>query len=284
MLQLANGLSYGAILYLVAIGLSLTFGVGRFLNLAHGGFYLLAGYAAITVSAALNFWVALVVIPLGIMALAAIIERGLLRRWAGEHFAIEQLLLTFGLAFVLADVINEIWGGLIRSMPAPALLSGSIELGVARFPIYRGTLILVAIVVAVGVHLVLSRTTLGATIRAAAADRAGADALGLNTDRILGRTYVVGVGLAAFAGVLATPVIAAAPRRDFAILILALIVVVVSGLGNANATFWGAMLVGLVETYGRSFAPRFSELVLYALLAIVLIVRPGGLFVPRSAT
>ena len=284
MLTLANGLSYGAILYLVAIGLSLTFGVGRFLNLAHGGFYLLAGYAAISVSNEFGFWTALVVVPLGVMALAAVVERLLLRRWAGEHFAIEQLLLTFGLAFVLADVVREYSGGVIRSMSPPPLLSGAVDLGVARFPIYRGAIIVVAILVAIAVHLTLSRTTLGATIRAAAADRSGADALGLDTDRILGRTYVVGVGLAAFAGVIATPVIAAAPRRDFAILILALIVVVVSGLGNANATFWGAMLVGLVETYGRSFAPRFAELVLYALLAVVLVVRPGGLFVPRSAT
>jgi branched-chain amino acid transport system permease protein len=283
LLQLLNGLSYAAVLYLVAVGLSLTYGVGRFLNLAHGGFYLLGAYLAITISGAVNFWAALVVAPLAAAVLGFAVERTVLRRYAGEHRAIEQLLLTFGIAFILSDLMRIAWGGTIRTLSPPPLLTGTVDLGVAAFPVYRLAVVGVGVVVAIALQLILQRTRAGVLIRAAAADQDITASLGIDTGRVLGLTFAAGVALAAFGGVVGGPVIATASGFDFRILILALIVIVVGGLGNVQATLYGALTVGLLETFARGYAPRFAFFSLYLLLAFVLIVRPQGLFVRQPA-
>lgn len=283
LLQLLNGLSYAAVLYLVAVGLSLTYGVGRFLNLAHGGFYLLGAYLAITISGAASFWAALVLAPLVAAVIGFAVERTVLRRYAGEHRAIEQLLLTFGIAFILSDLMRIGWGGAIRSLSAPPLLSGTVDLGVAAFPIYRLAVVGVGVVVAIALQLILRRTRAGVLIRAAAADQDIAASLGVDTGRVLGLTFAAGVALAAFGGVVGGPVLATASGFDFRILILALIVIVVGGLGNVQVTLYGALTVGLIETFARGYVPRLAFFSLYLLLAFVLIVRPQGLFVRQPA-
>jgi branched-chain amino acid transport system permease protein len=283
LLQALNGLSYAAVLYLVAVGLSLTYGVGRFLNLAHGGFYLLGTYLALALVRRIGFFGALVVAPLLVMALALVIERLLLRRYAGEHRAIEQMLLTFGLAFVLSDLMRVLFGGRIRSLPAPRLLAGRIDLGIASFPVYRLAVIVVGLVVAAAIALVLRRTRAGVTIRAAAADQAVASSLGIDTARVLSATYAAGAGLAAFGGVIGAPIVATATGLDFTTLILALVVVVIGGLGSVTATFFSAILVGLFDSFGRVLLPRYAVFALFLLLAVVLVVRPQGLFVRRAA-
>jgi branched-chain amino acid transport system permease protein len=283
LLQALNGVSYACVLYLVAVGLSLTYGVGRFLNLAHGGFYLLGAYLALLLVDRVSFYGALVLAPLMVMVVALVLERVLLRRYAGEHRAIEQMLLTFGLAFVLADTMRVVFGGRIRSLPAPPLLSGTVDLGVAAFPIYRLAVIGVGVAVAVALALLLRGTRAGATIRAAAADQDVAATLGIDTSKVLAATYAAGAALAAFGGVVGAPVIATASGLDFATLILALVVVVIGGLGDVNATFFSALVVGLVDSIGRTFLPRYAVFTLFLLLALVLVVRPQGLFVRRAA-
>lgn len=282
LLYVLNGLSYASILYLVAVGLSLTFGLGRFLDLAHGGFYLLGAYLALTLVDYVGFFGALLVAPLLVMSLAAGAERLLLRRYTGQDRAIEQMLLTFGLAFILSDLMRAVFGGRIRSLPAPELLSGTIDLGAASFPVYRFAVILVGLVVAGTVAIVLHRTRAGTIIRAAAADRSVAASLDIDVSRVLGITYAAGAGLAAFGGVVGAPVIATSTGLDFSTLILALIVVVIAGAGSAAATFSSAMLVGLFDSFGRALVPRLSVVALFLLLATVLIMRPSGLFARRA--
>jgi branched-chain amino acid transport system permease protein len=230
----------------------------------------------------IGFFGALVVAPLLVMLLALVVERLLLRRYAGEHRAIEQMLLTFGLAFVLSDLMRVLFGGRIRSLPAPRLLAGRIDLGIASFPVYRLAVIAVGVAVAVSMALVLRRTRAGIVIRAAAADQTVAATLGIDTARVLSATYVAGAGLAAFGGVVGAPIVATATGLDFATLILALVVVVIGGLGSVTATFFSAVLVGLFDSLGRLLLPRYAVFLLYLLLAAVLVVRPQGLFVRRA--
>jgi len=282
LLYALNGLSYASILYLVAVGLSLTYGLGRFLDLAHGGFYLLGAYLCLSLVDSVGFYGALVVAPLAVMVLAAGVERLVLRRYAGQHRAVEQMLLTFGLAFILSDLMRTVFGGRIRSLPAPELLAGTIDLGIASFPIYRLAVILVGLIVVMTIAIVLRRTRLGTMVRAAAADRSVAASLGIDTGRVLGTTYALGAGLAAFGGVIGAPIIATSSGLDFATLILALIVVVVAGAGSAGATFSSAILVGLFDSFGRALVPRLSVVALFLLLAVVLIMRPYGLFARRA--
>lgn len=282
LLQALNGISYACVLYLVAVGLSLTYGVGRFLNLAHGGFYVLGAYLALLLVDRLSFYGALVVAPLAVAALALALERVLLRRYAGEHRAIEQMLLTLGLAFILADGMRVVFGGRIESLEAPALLAGTVDLGVAAFPIYRLAVIGVGVAVALALALALRSTRAGAMIRAAAADQDIAATLGIDTGKVLAATYTAGAGLAAFGGVVGAPIIATASGLDFATLILALVVVVIGGLGNVTATFASALVVGLVDSIGRAVLPRYSVLILFLLLVAVLVARPQGLFVRRT--
>lgn len=283
LLQTLNGVSYACVLYLVAVGLSLTYGVGRFLNLAHGAFYLLGAYLALLLVDRVSFWGALLAAPAAVALLALVLERLLLRRYAGEHHAVEQMLLTFGLAFVLGDLMTVLFGGRIRSLQAPDLLAGTIDLGVAAFPVYRLAVIGVGVAVALGLAAVLRGTRAGATIRAAAADAGIAATLGIDTRRVLAATYAAGAALAAFGGVIGAPVIATASGLDFATLILALVVVVIGGLGSVTATFWGALVVGLVDSVGRAVLPRYAVFILFLVLALVLVARPQGLFVRRPA-
>ena len=283
LLQLLNGLSYASVLYLVAVGLSLTYGVGGFLNLAHGSFYLLGAYLALELADGPGFWVALAVAPLAVAAAAVVLDRLVLARYAGEHHAIEQMLLTFGLAFVLSDLMLIQFGGRIQSLRAPSLLQGSVDLGVVRYPVYRLAVIGVGIVIAIGLWLVLRFTHAGVVIRTAAADADVAASVGIDPRRVLTATFAAGAALAAFGGVVGAPVVATSTGLDFTSLILALVVVVIGGLGSTTATFWGAVLVGLVQSLGVVWAERWSAYVVYVLLAAVLIVRPQGLFVRARA-
>lgn len=283
LLQLLNGLSFASVLYLVAIGLSLTYGVGRFLNLAHGGFYLLGAYVALELSDGPGFWVALVVAPAVVGALAFVLDRLVLSHYAGEHRAIDQMLLTFGLAFVLADAMLWKFGGNIQSLRPPSLLDGSVDLGVANFSVYRLAVIGVGIAVAVALAVVLRGTHAGVVIRTAAADADIAASIGIDPRRVLSLTFVAGAALAGFGGVVGAPVIATSSGLDFRTLILALVVVVIGGLGSVGGTFAAAVLVGLVQSIGLAWAPRWSEYLIYLLLAAVLIVRPQGLFTRSGA-
>lgn len=282
LIQLLNGLSYASVLYLVAVGLSLTYGVGRFLNLAHGGLYLLGAYIALELTDGPGFWWALVIAPIVVALVATILNELLLKRYAGEHRAIEQMLLTFGLAFILADVMLWKFGGRIQSLGPPDLLKGSIDLGIANFSIYRLAVIGLGLVVAIVLAVVLRYTHAGVVIRTAAADAEIAESVGIDPRKVLAITFAVGAALAGFGGVVGAPVIASSPGLDFRTLILGLVIVVIGGLGSTGGTYLASILVGLVQSFGLAWAPSWSEYLIYVLLAVVLVVRPQGLFV-RSA-
>jgi branched-chain amino acid transport system permease protein len=254
------------------------------LNLAHGGFYMLGGYLGYTVLRELdNFWLAMLLAPIGAMIVALIAERLVLRRHYGHGMELPQILLTFGLAFVLSDLIREVWGARILTVSAPELLRGTQDLGLFTFPRYRLFVIVVGIVVAVALWALIKYTDTGVKIRAAAADGEIAETLGVHTTRVLSMTFVAGVGLAAFGGVIASPMMALAQGVDFQMLIMALIVVVIAGLGKLETVYWSALLVALIDIYGRLFVPRAAIFLVFTLMALVLAVRPTGLFTPRRA-
>lgn len=281
--QFLHAWAYASILYLLALGLSLTFGVGRVLNLAHGGFYMLGGYLGYTVLRQLdNFWLAVLLAPVGAMLVAVVAERLVMRRFYGHGMELHQILLTFGLAFVISDGIRHFWGARILTVAAPALLGGTVDLGLFIFPRYRLFVIVVGIVVAVGLWALIKYSAAGVKIRAAAADGEIAQTLGVHTTRVLATTFVAGVGLAAFGGVIASPMMALAQGVDFQMLIMALIVVVIAGLGKLETVYFAALLVAVVDIFGRLFVPRAAIFLVFALMALVLAFRPTGLFTPRS--
>jgi branched-chain amino acid transport system permease protein len=282
--QFLHAWAYASILYLLAVGLSLTFGVGRVLNLAHGGFYMLGGYLGYSVLRQLdNFWLALLLAPLGAMLVALVVERLIMRRFYGHGMELHQILLTFGLAFVISDGIREYWGARILTVGAPDLLRGTVDLGLFTFPRYRLFVIGVGIAIAFALWALIKYSDAGVKIRAAAADGEIAETLGVHTTRVLALTFVAGVGLAAFGGVIASPMMALAQGVDFQMLIMALIVVVIAGLGKLETVYWAALIVALVDIYGRLFVPRAAIFLVFSLMALVLAFRPTGLFTPRSA-
>jgi branched-chain amino acid transport system permease protein len=281
--QFLHAWAFASILYLLALGLSLTFGVGRVLNLAHGGFYMLGGYVGFTVLRSFeSFWLAVLAAPIVAMAVAVVVERLLMRRFYGHGMELHQILLTFGVAFVLSDVIKEIWGVRIMTVQAPELLRGTVDLDLFLFPRYRLFVIGVGVLVAVVLWAVLRFTDIGVKIRASAADGEMAETLGVPTRRVLALTFIAGVGLAAFGGIIGAPMMALAQGVDFQMLIMALIVVVIGGLGRLESAYWAALLVAVVDIYGRLFVPRAAIFLVFALMAVVLVFRPSGLFAPRT--
>ncbi len=277
-LQLLNGLSLSMLLFLLAAGLSLIFGIMNVINLAHGAFYLLGAYLGLSI---LNwtgsFWLAVVLAPLAVGLIGLVIETGLLRRlYRRDH--LNQVILTFGLAYVLADAMRWIWGGEPRSIASPAPFDGFVQVLGRQVPVYRLFVIGLGLAVALGLWLVLEKTRLGAMIRAGVSDKEMASGLGLNIGLLFTLIFTFGAALAGLSGVIAGPYQSFGPGVDFDILILALIVVVIGGLGTLSGAFWGALLLGLADTFGRVIFPDVAQLVIYAVMAVVLLTRPSGLF------
>ena len=263
-------------LFILAAGLSLIFGMMDVVNLAHGGFYMLGAYVALTVVQRTgSFWPALVIAPLAVGLLGLVIEPLLLRRLRGRH--LDQVLLTIGLSLVIADLIGLFWGREIRSIPLPAGLDHSVTVVGGDYPVYRLFVIAFGIVLAVAFSLVHRRTRMGALIRAGVDDAPMLAALGVDIDRLFAVTFAVGAGLAAIAGVIAAPVFGVFPGMDVDALIYSLIVVVVGGLGTLSGAVVGAGLIGPADTFGKVLFPQFALALIFALLAFVLLLRPTGL-------
>ena len=274
--QALNGISFGALLFILAAGLSLIFGMMDVVNLAHGSFYMLGAYVALTVVQRTgSFWPALVIAPLAVGLLGLLIEPLLLRRLRGRH--LDQVLLTIGLSLVIADLVGLIWGREIRSIPLPKGLDHSVSVMGGDYPVYRLFVIVFGIVLAVVFSLVHRRTRMGALIRAGVDDAPMLAALGVDIDRLFAVTFAVGAALAAIAGVVAAPVFGVFPGMDVDALIYSLIVVVVGGLGTLSGAVVGAGLIGPADTFGRVLFPQFALALIFALLALVLLLRPTGL-------
>jgi branched-subunit amino acid ABC-type transport system permease component len=274
--QALNGISFGALLFILAAGLSLIFGMMDVVNLAHGSFYMLGAYVALTVVQRTgSFWPALVIAPLAVGLLGLLIEPLLLRRLRGRH--LDQVLLTIGLSLVVADLIGLSWGREIHSIPLPAGLDHSVSVMGGDYPVYRLFVIAFGIALAVAFSLVHRRTRVGALIRAGVDDAPMLAALGVDIDRLFAVTFAVGAALAAVAGVVAAPVFGVFPGMDVDALIYSLIVVVVGGLGTLSGAAVGAGLIGPADTFGKVLFPQFALALIFAFLALVLLLRPTGL-------
>ncbi|HEX6383502.1 MAG TPA: branched-chain amino acid ABC transporter permease [Anaerolineae bacterium] len=279
LIQLLNGLVAGMLLFTMAAGLSLIFGQMNVINLSHGAFYLLGGYVGLSMVRQLNnFWLALIIAPLLVGLIGLLIERFLLRRLYGGHRHLEQVLLTFGLALVASDLIQWNWGAYVESVAPPALLSGQIPFFGIRFPIYRLALIVFGLALALVLWLFLDRTRIGAIVRAGVYNAEMVSGLGINIHLVFAGVFAVGTALAALAGVIGAPVTALYPGLDFEILILTIVVVVVGGLGTLKGAFWGSLLIGMADTFGKARIPEFSLFLIFAVMAVVLLMRPSGLF------
>jgi branched-chain amino acid transport system permease protein len=280
--QLLAAVSNGMLLFLISAGLSLIFGVSRIINFAHGALFMLGAYLAVTVALSggettLAYFVALACATAGLFALGAALEIGLLRRiYRAPHEF--QLLLTFALVFILGDLVKLAWGREDYTMGIPSLLTGSTRALGVTFPTYRLFLIAVGLAVAVGLWALLNRTRWGIFVRAATMDRQMLAALGIDTKRLFTGVFALGAALAGLGGALAAPIVAVGPGLHVQVIIDAFVVVVIGGMGSVVGALVGSLLVGLVNAFGLLAFPGLAVVLTFALMALVLIVRPWGLF------
>ena len=275
--QTFNGLSYAALLFLLASGLTLIFGLMRIVNLAHGSYFMLGGYVGLTVIRRTDsFVLGLLVGSLAVAVVGAVMERGFLHRLRGQPIA--QVLMTVGFALIFQDLALLVWGGDPFLIPVPHLLSGAVRYGDLAFPSYRIFVLLAAAVVAALLWLLLERTRAGATIRAAIDNSEMAQGVGINVPAVVAGVFAAGAFLAALGGVIGGGFIGLYPGVDFEIMPYAFVVVIVGGLGSLPGAVVGSLLVGLLDNFGKSLFPELSYFTLFAPMAVILAVRPTGLF------
>ena len=276
--QALNGLVYGALLFLLSVGLTLIFGMLDVVNLAHGSFYMLGAYAGIAALALTgNFWIAAITAPLVVGLVGALVERGLLRRLY-RRSPLDQVLLTFGLIYLFEDLVKWGWGGRIRSISPPEIFAGRITFGGLTIPAYRVFVIVFGLLVAILLWLVIEKTRLGAVIRAGVYDAEMTAGLGIDIGRVFTLVFAFGAALGGLSGVIAGPIQSAYPSMGVSILIPALIVVVVGGLGSLKGSFVGSLIIGQAETLGKVWLPGVSMLMIYMVMALIVLARPQGLF------
>jgi len=277
LIQVFNGLSYGALLFLVASGLSLIFGVMRIVNLSHGSYFLLGGYVALSVIAATGSWaLAIPVAALAIAVVGLLVERVFLRSLGSTP--LRQVLLTVGFAFLFQQAALDIWGGDNRDIVPPDALTQSIAIGGLFFPLYRIFMIALAIVIGVGLWLIMERTRLGAAVRATVDDAQMAAGVGIDTSRISMLVFALGAFLAALGGVIGGAFLGIYPGLDFEILPVAFAVVIIGGMGSLTGAAIGSIVVGLADNFGKALFPEVSYFTLYAPMVLILAVKPTGLF------
>src|SRR5512140_1053109 len=275
------GLTRASILFIVASGLTLVFGVLRVINMAHGSLYMIGAFVAATVieraSGAGGFWLALVAAPLAVAAVGAVIEVGVLRRiYRAEH--VVQLLATYALILIIEDVVKMGWGAEYRSVSVPAIFAGAIQIGGRPFPVYNLFVIFWALVLAAGLWLLMYRTGLGKLIRAAVDDAEMLESLGVNIPRVFMAVFVIGAFLAGLGGVLVAPQGSIGLGMDVSILIESFVVAVIGGLGSFPGALPGAGIIGMMFSFGITVAPRMAMAFSFLAMVVVLVVRPWGLF------
>lgn len=279
LIQLLNSVQYGLLLFMLAAGLTLIFGIMGVVNLAHGSFYMLGAYLAWSLATwAGNFALAIV------LGLVLSVAFGLFMEWLlFRHFYhrthLEQVLLTFGLIYVFEELRSMLWGDDVHGLAVPEVLSGSIALtDTLSYPVYRLFMSGVCLLLALGLYVLISKTRLGMKIRAGAFNHEMTEALGVNIKLIHAVVFALGVGLASIAGMLATPVSSVYPNMGSQVLIMCFVVVVIGGIGSVRGALIAALLVGLVDTFGKVLLPQVSGMLVYALMAAVLLFKPEGLF------
>lgn len=272
-----NGVAFGMLLFLIGSGLSLIFGVMRVVNLAHGSYYLIGAYLGTGVAVATDsFLLGVAAGVVATMLLGVAMQTAFLERFGGQILA--QVLLTMGFLLLLADLSLWVWGGTPQILAIPDALSGSVRAGGFVFPRYRLFISLLSALVALALYVVLERTRLGAQVRAAVDDPEMAQGLGVNVPRLSTAMFALGAALAGLAGVLGSPILGVFPGADLEILTLALAVVIIGGLGSFPGTLVGSLFVGLADNIGKALFPELSYIAFFAPMALVLAVRPRGLF------
>ena len=276
-IQAFNGISYGALLFLVGSGVSLIFGVMRIVNLAHGAYFLWGGYIALSVINATGSWaLSLPVAALAVAVIGMTMERVFLRPLGFEP--LRQLLLTVGFAFLFQQGALDIWGGNNMDITPPATLTQSVVIGGIYFPVYRMFMIALALVIGMALWLVMEKTRMGAAVRATVDDAQMARGVGIDTNRISMFIFALGAFLAALGGVIGGAFLGIYPGLDFEMLPLAFAVVIIGGLGSLGGAAIGALAVGLADNFGKALFPEISYFTLYAPMVLILAVKPTGLF------
>jgi len=276
--QLFTGLVLGMILVLLAVGLSLIFGLMTVVNFAHGSLYMLGAYLGFfLLGLTKNFWISLVVAPLLVGLFGLLIERVLVRPLYGRSID-DPLLLTFGLSLVLVEAARLIWGKIGLTLDPPPALAGAVNLGFSAFPLYRLFVIAVTLAVLVALWLFLEKTDVGLIIRAGSRDRLMVRALGVDLGRIWLIVFGIGTALAGLAGILAGPMRGVYAEMGVTIVIESFVVVVVGGMGSLLGAIVAGILIGEVVSLTTYFAPKLAEIMVFVVMALVLLVRPSGLF------
>jgi len=279
LVQLLNGIQFGFLLFLVASGLTLLFGVMGIINLAHGSFYMIGAYLVYWLTGLTgNFWFAVLLgLPLALL-LGYLVER-LAIAFLYQRDHLYQVLLTFALILIFNELQRILWGSDVHSVPIPALFDGSISLTEnQQYPIYRLFMSGACVAIAAAMYWVIQKTRLGMMIRAGSTNREMVQALGIHVSRLFAIVFSLGVALAAFAGMVAAPIDSVYPGMGENVLIISFVIVVIGGTGSIKGAFVGAMLIGLADTFGKVLIPEMASMTVYALMAVILLWRPQGLF------
>jgi branched-chain amino acid transport system permease protein len=280
---LLDGLAYGMVLFIISVGLTITMGLMRVVNLAHGGFAMAGGYiAAMAVGGGVPFLVAALLGAVAAGALGAIAEMTIFRPLyrKGE---LAQVLMTFGLTFVVIAALTAIFGTNIRPLPVPESLSGNVDLGFRFYPAYRLFLIGAGLVLAIVLWFVIERSLFGARLRAAVDNPRMARAVGIDVDRLFTATFVMGCALAGFGGVIGAELLPLEPFYALRYLVIFLVVVTVGGLGSFRGSLAAAIVLGVIDTAGKFLFPDFAAFLLFGLVFLLLLWRPNGILPPKSA-
>ena len=276
-IQTLNSFALGGLLFLLAAGFSLIFGLLRIANLTHGTLFMLGAYVGVSVLKVVpNLWFAALASGAVIAVFGGLLERFILRRIAGNSQG--QVLVTLGFAFIIADLCLMIWGGDPIPVQTPEFLRPPLVVGGVAFPTYRLAVILIAVLTAIGLYLLMERTRLGAMIRAGVDDMQMARAVGIPVSRLFTIVFCLGAALAGAGGVIGGPILSAYPGLDADMLPLALIVVILGGVGSLVGAFVGGMIIGFVYTFGTALLPDLAYVILFLPMIFVIAFRPRGLF------
>jgi branched-chain amino acid transport system permease protein len=279
LIQLLNGMQYGLLLFMLAAGLTLIFGIMGVVNLAHGSFYMLGAYLAWSLAGLTGSFALAIVVGAVLSVLFGLLLERLLFRYFYQRDHLDQVLLTFGLIYIFEEGRSILWGDDVHAVQIPELLSASIPLTEnLSYPVYRLFMSAVCIVLAIGLYLLISKTRLGMKIRAGAFNRDMTEALGVNIKLIHAIVFAIGVALATVAGMIASPISSVYPNMGSQVLIMCFVVVVIGGIGSVRGALISALLVGLVDTFGKVLLPHLAGMLVYMVMAAVLLWKPEGLF------
>jgi branched-chain amino acid transport system permease protein len=276
LIQLLNGLVYGSLLYLVAVGLVLIFGLRRVVNFAHGSLFMLGAYVGFSAAAVGNFWVGLCVAVLVLAALGGLLDRFVFRPLQSQD-PIVTVLVTFGLLLVLEDFAQTVWGKGYRTMAVPDLLAGAVQIAGQDFPLYRLMVIVVAVLVAISLTLWLRYSRIGLFVRACSVDPVTTAVQGVDTNRVSLTVVAIGSGLAGLSGTIAAPLLALSPSMGGYILVESFIVIVIGGLGSFSGALIAALVIGQIHNFGVIHVPWAATMIPFLLMVAVLVWRPAGL-------